>query len=126
MDMDRIDFAATAAPPRSGRCVNADDSPHNFHVHDVQFQILTSTAHRHRRQLAGWKDTVYLPPRACRSGSPLRFTDYTDPAMPYMYHCHLLLHEDQGMMGQFLVVEPGQKPAPMAMDMDMSHQGHGG
>jgi len=28
-----------------------------------------------------------------------------------MYHCHLLWHEDQGMMGQFLVVEPGQKPA---------------
>ena len=28
-----------------------------------------------------------------------------------MYHCHLLWHEDQGMMGQFLVVEPGQTPA---------------
>ena len=28
-----------------------------------------------------------------------------------MYHCHLLWHEDQGMMGQFLVVEPGQQPA---------------
>jgi hypothetical protein len=27
-----------------------------------------------------------------------------------MYHCHLLWHEDQGMMGQFLVVEPGQQP----------------
>jgi len=25
-----------------------------------------------------------------------------------MYHCHLLFHEDQGMMGQFLVTRPGQ------------------
>ena len=41
----------------------------------------------------------------------MRFTDYADPATPYMYHCHLLRHEDDGMMGQFVVVEPGQKPA---------------
>lgn len=27
-----------------------------------------------------------------------------------MYHCHVLSHEDQGMMGQFVVVEPGQAP----------------
>ena len=27
-----------------------------------------------------------------------------DPDNPYMYHCHILEHEDQGMMGQFLVV----------------------
>jgi hypothetical protein len=37
----------------------------------------------------------------------MRFEDYTDTDTPYMYHCHLLWHEDQGMMGQFAVVEPG-------------------
>jgi FtsP/CotA-like multicopper oxidase with cupredoxin domain len=42
----------------------------------------------------------------------MRFTDYADPAVPYMYHCHLLWHEDQGMMGQFVVVAPGADPAP--------------
>lgn len=30
-----------------------------------------------------------------------------DPDTPYMYHCHLLYHEDSGMMGQFVIVEPG-------------------
>jgi FtsP/CotA-like multicopper oxidase with cupredoxin domain len=40
----------------------------------------------------------------------MTFTDYADPTMPYMYHCHLLRHEDQGMMGQFVVVEEGQQP----------------
>jgi FtsP/CotA-like multicopper oxidase with cupredoxin domain len=33
----------------------------------------------------------------------IRFTDYTDAHMPYMFHCHLLQHEDRGMMGQFVV-----------------------
>jgi FtsP/CotA-like multicopper oxidase with cupredoxin domain len=27
-----------------------------------------------------------------------------------MFHCHLLRHEDEGLMGQFVVVQPGQAP----------------
>ena len=34
----------------------------------------------------------------------LSFADYADPDLPYMYHCHILEHEDAGMMGQFAVV----------------------
>ena len=34
----------------------------------------------------------------------LRFTDYTDSKVGYMYHCHILEHEDQGLMGQFVVI----------------------
>jgi FtsP/CotA-like multicopper oxidase with cupredoxin domain len=41
----------------------------------------------------------------------MRFTDYADPVWPYMFHCHVLRHEDSGMMGQFLVVEPGTQPS---------------
>jgi suppressor of ftsI len=37
----------------------------------------------------------------------MRFDAYPDPNSPFMFHCHLLRHEDQGMMGQFLVVERG-------------------
>lgn len=36
-----------------------------------------------------------------------RFDGWADPDVPYMFHCHVLRHEDQGMMGQFVVVEPG-------------------
>jgi hypothetical protein len=32
------------------------------------------------------------------------FPEFADPETPYMYHCHILQHEDQGMMGQFVVV----------------------
>ncbi|MEU7754201.1 multicopper oxidase domain-containing protein [Micromonospora sp. NPDC049171] len=37
-----------------------------------------------------------------------------------MYHCHLLWHEDAGMMGQFVVVDPGQAPG-----RPPTHTGHG-
>jgi hypothetical protein len=36
-----------------------------------------------------------------------------------MYHCHLLRHEDEGMMGQFVVVEPGDKAGELS-----GHDGH--
>src|SRR3990167_7680751 len=35
-----------------------------------------------------------------------KFTTFTDEMVPYMYHCHLLHHEDDGMMGSFLVYDP--------------------
>ncbi|MFG2075108.1 multicopper oxidase domain-containing protein [Nonomuraea maritima] len=37
----------------------------------------------------------------------VQFGKFTDPGTPYMYHCHLLRHEDSGMTGQFVIVEPG-------------------
>jgi len=125
MDMNRIDFSPAVDTTEVWTVRNVDNWPHNFHVHDVQFQIIDIDGSPPPPALAGWKDTVYTPP-GVKFRLALRFTEYSDPTFPYMYHCHLLLHEDQGMMGQFLVLEPGQKPAPMAMDMDMSHQGHGG
>jgi blue copper oxidase len=51
----------------------------------------------------GLKDTVLVD-----SGSTVRviteFADFADLKNPYMYHCHMLEHEDAGMMGQFVVV----------------------
>ena len=116
MDMNRIDFHATVDTDEVWTVRNVDNWPHNFHVHDTQFRIIDIDGMPPPPQLAGFKDTVYTPPGQ-RIRIAVRFSDYTDPTFPYMYHCHLALHEDQGMMGQFLVLEPGQQPAPMAMDM---------
>ena len=33
-----------------------------------------------------------------------RFEDFADASNPYMYHCHILEHEDHGMMGQFMLI----------------------
>ena len=79
---------------------------HPFHIHDVQFYILDINGNPPPPYLQGRKDTFLVP-----SGGTARFItkfeDYFDETIPYMYHCHMLKHEDApaGMMGQFLVVD---------------------
>jgi len=109
MDMDRIDDVVAAGSTETWEVTNLDELPHNFHIHGVQFQALTVDRAPPPPPLTGWKDTIYLPPRV-PTQLIMRFAEYTDPAMPYMYHCHLLFHEDTGMMGQYVTVEPGQQP----------------
>ncbi|KAA0080805.1 copper oxidase [Mycolicibacterium sp. P9-64] len=129
MDMNRIDLTVPVDTTEVWSVRNTHDWPHNFHVHDVQFQIVAIDGDPPPPQLSGWKDTVYAEPGRTLTLA-MRFADYTDPTHPYMYHCHLLHHEDQGMMGQFLVLGPDEVPAPMTMPgmdpgMDMgSHAGH--
>ncbi len=43
-----------------------------------------------------------------RSATETRW-DHPHLNLPYMYHCHMLLHDDEGMMGQFVVTERGQE-----------------
>ena len=108
MDMTRIDEVVELGTTEIWEITNIGGEYHNFHVHDVQFEVLSVVGEEPGPQLAGWKDTMFMPP-----GHTVRvamaFTDYADPDLPYMYHCHLLQHEDAGMMGQFVVVEPGQE-----------------
>ncbi|WP_240800655.1 multicopper oxidase domain-containing protein [Streptomyces sp. ICN441] len=121
MDMRRIDFAATRGVTEIWEVTATDGAQHNFHVHDVQFQVLSVDGEPPPPELAGWKDTVHTRP-----GVPLRlamrFDDHSDAAVPYMYHCHVLYHEDRGLMGQFVVVEPGQEPGGPGTE---SGDGHG-
>jgi FtsP/CotA-like multicopper oxidase with cupredoxin domain len=112
MDMGRIDQSVTLGTTEIWTVTNGNGNrPHNFHIHGVQFQVLDIDGRPPPAELGGWKDTVLLRPDT-RYRLIMRFTDYADPATPYMYHCHLLWHEDQGMMGQFVVVNPGTSPAP--------------
>jgi len=120
MDMRRIDEVVTKDTTEIWEVTNQHTQPHSFHVHDVQFQILSIGGAAPPPPLAGWKDAVYLPPRV-PVRIIMRFADYADPDHPYMYHCHLLFHEDQGMMGQFVVVEPGQQPGAADGGYNHSH-----
>ncbi|MDR2997999.1 MAG: multicopper oxidase domain-containing protein [Microbacterium sp.] len=108
MDMSRIDEIAYVGDTEVWEVTSGQPVPHSFHVHDVQFRILTIDGKAPPAELAGPKDTVYLKPNV-RYRLLLRFEDYADPTMPYMYHCHMLRHEDKGMMGQFVVIRPGQE-----------------
>jgi hypothetical protein len=104
--VDRIDETVTVDTTEIWAVSNASDDYHNFHIHDAQFQVVEVDGHAPPVELSGWKDTLFIPP-AGTVHLAIRFSDYTDPDLPYMYHCHLLHHEDRGMMGQFVVVEPG-------------------
>ncbi|MEO6116401.1 MAG: multicopper oxidase domain-containing protein [Pseudolysinimonas sp.] len=123
MDMSRIDVVVTLGDTEIWDVKNNMGLPHSFHVHDVQFQLVDIGGAAPPPELAGWKDTIYLRPNTSYR-IVLKFTDYADPKHPYMYHCHLLRHEDAGMMGQFLVVEPGTKiPTTTTMEDD-NHDHH--
>ncbi len=108
MAMDRVDATVTRGTTEKWVVRNADGMPHNFHVHDVQFRVLDYAGAPPPPELTGAKDTIFLPPNTTATLA-LRFDGPADPDTPYMYHCHLLWHEDLGMMGQFVVVEPGQQ-----------------
>ena len=104
MDMARIDEVVRLGDIEIWEVSNRGGQPHPFHVHLVQFQILDRNGRPPPAAERGWKDTVLVPPGDLVR-IIMRFERYADPQVPYMYHCHIMEHEDNGMMGQFLVVE---------------------
>jgi FtsP/CotA-like multicopper oxidase with cupredoxin domain len=109
MDMVRIDQAVRAGTTELWRVRNADGNPHNIHLHGVSFAVASVDGRPPPSELTGWKDTLFLP-ESREVELLVRFEEYADPSSPYMYHCHLLRHEDSGMMGQFVVLDEGEQP----------------
>ncbi len=103
MDMNRIDFTLNKNSTEIWTIENVGmgmmNIPHSFHVHDVQFSVISVNGKEPGPLYSGPKDTVLVMP-GDKIVIALRFEDYTGI---YMYHCHFLEHEDSGMMGQFLV-----------------------
>ncbi|MCG8373847.1 MAG: multicopper oxidase domain-containing protein, partial [Balneolales bacterium] len=83
---------------------NTTNVAHPFHIHDVQFYILDRDGQAPPPNERGLKDVVLIrPDETVRFIT--KFEDFYDNEIPYMYHCHILVHEDGGMMGQFLVLQ---------------------
>ncbi|MEM9814202.1 MAG: multicopper oxidase domain-containing protein, partial [Pseudomonadota bacterium] len=100
MKMDRIDEEVRKGETEIWR-VSVDDMLHPFHIHGCSFRILTQNGGPAPSYAQGWKDMVHV--EEGWSEVLVRF-DHDAPAdAPYMYHCHILEHEDCGMMGQFTV-----------------------
>lgn len=119
MDMSRIDATIAPGATEVWRVSNADGKPHSLHIHGVSFQVARIDGAAPPEYLRGWKDTLYIAPQRDYE-VVIRFPEYVDATIPYMYHCHVLYHEDRGMMAQFVVVPPGQPAAPMP-----AHHQHG-
>jgi spore coat protein A len=107
------------------RFINTTDDAHPMHLHLVQFQILARQGynvvafHNGKIELigkprlpaaneAGWKDTAIVSPRDALT-ILIRFEGYTGR---YVFHCHMLEHEDNDMMRPYEVVGGGPD-APM-------------
>jgi len=103
IDINRIDLRIPLGDVEIWEIRNTTPLTHPFHIHDVQFRVLDRAGALPQPYEHGLKDTVLVDP-----GSAVRiiteFSDFADPDHPYMYHCHILEHEDAGMMGQFVVV----------------------
>ena len=82
--------------------VRADQGAHPFHVHGCSFLIEQMEGAAVTPDQQGWKDMIVADDDDW-SEFVVRFDYPADEQHPYMYHCHILEHEDHGMMGQFTV-----------------------
>lgn len=76
---------------------------HPFHVHGTQFRILSENGRPPAAHRTGWKDTVLSGNGHRQSEILVKFSHDAPVEHPYMAHCHLLEHEDTGMMLGFTV-----------------------
>ncbi len=102
-DMSVIDQTVQLGAIESWAITSNHIFGHAFHIHDVQFAIVSRSSGEVADYERGWKDTLGIMPNETVTFIA-KFEDYADPTLPYMYHCHMLNHEDGGLMGQFLVV----------------------
>jgi len=102
-DMDTINVKTQLNNVETWTLVNNTLVAHPFHMHDIQFYILDINGVAPPPAEKGKKDLVLVMP-----GDSVRFItkfeDFANDTLGYMYHCHLLHHEDDGMMGQFVVM----------------------
>ncbi len=102
MDMQRIDQVVKLGDTERWTIISGDGQ-HVFHPHQTRFQILSINGEPPLPEESGWEDSVWV-----NGGREVviaaRFDTYTAQEIPYMFHCHILDHEDLGMMGQFLVI----------------------
>ena len=98
-DMHRVDVTTRRGTSEIWE-IQSVAMAHPFHMHGVSFRILSNNGRPPSPSQSGWKDVVLVEEQA---EILVRF-DHPAPAkMPFMYHCHILEHEDHGMMGQFAV-----------------------
>ena len=103
MDLTRIDETVQFGDTERWT-ITVDAGVHVFHVHQTQFQILAINGEPPPPEEAGWEDSVFVHGDR-EVVIAARFNTYADNDTPYMFHCHILDHEDLGMMGQFLVID---------------------
>jgi blue copper oxidase len=104
-DMDSINIYIPFNNTEIWSIVNNTMVAHPFHIHDIQFNIVDRNGLPVTGIETGWKDVVLIRPQETVRVIA-KFETFFNDNIPYMYHCHLLHHEDEGMMGSFVVNSP--------------------
>jgi suppressor of ftsI len=99
-DMERIDLRCPTGEWQYWDVINDSHMDHPFHLHGTQFQVLErQTGSRSVAEtFRAWRDTVNLRPN-----ETVRLAFRQDLPGLRMFHCHILEHEDLGMMAQLMV-----------------------
>ena len=99
-DMNRIDLKSREGDVELWEIANTSDMDHPFHIHGTQFQIIEREKNgaKSPAPYLAWKDTVNI---TSKETVHIKLKHAT-PGIR-MYHCHILEHEDAGMMGQLEV-----------------------
>ena len=103
-DYDTINQTVKAGTTESWTINAGAIFSHSFHIHGVQFKVMArnGSAASVKDYEKGWKDTLYVPIQESVT-FVARFDETADSTLPFMYHCHMSNHEDEGLMGQFVV-----------------------
>jgi suppressor of ftsI len=98
-DEDRVDQTVKLGATEEWRLRNTSEDWHPFHIHINDFQVIEVNGEPVSAH--SWEDTTPIPAFG-EIVIRTRFLDYTGK---FVYHCHILDHEDRGMMGVVEVVE---------------------
>lgn len=93
MDMNRVDVRGRLGTTEIWQIQNVVGMDHPFHLHGFQFQVLDRDGVP--EPFVSWKDSVNVPKHS-KVRIVVRFEDHPGK---WMFHCHILDHEDMGMMG---------------------------
>jgi len=103
-DPKRVDEYVSQNSTEIWNITNNSPMAHPFHAHAIQWQILSRNGVPASGTDLGWKDTFLV-----RADESVKIIGKFEPVNQgdYMYHCHILEHEDAGMMGYFRVGDNG-------------------
>ena len=109
-DHQRIDARPALGSVETWMLVNTTTygTSHYIHIHDVDWKVLSRNGAAPGPGEDALKETFRLDPGEVVVVAG-KFTDHLGP---YMLHCHMLEHEDHGMMSTFEVVAPGASDRP--------------
>lgn len=107
-DHARLDTRTPLGSVEDWTIHNDTDDMHVFHIHQVHFQVMAINGVA--QPFKGVVDDVKVPER----GSVTVRIPFTDPQIVgrFMYHCHVLKHEDKGMMANIEVYDPAAEVMP--------------